>query len=299
MRKSAAWPPFGAKMRLSAAADARPSMMENADALARNALREIVMSLDPFLRNDAYIIAVSPRACNPGFSPFAPPAPLSPEGRARAPCLRSKGALALATRPRSAAMLDLRLTTSDLRGRHHDLRLAPVACRHVACRSRMSYVARRTSKATTRPPPALFVRIPHRTHRLTEVAAVVALAEGARIEVEAPRIVREVRIRRRGPGVAVRAGIVEARAATVAGSRKEDAPICISARARNEPPVDAVGCDPRGGAIALNFYLSDWGDNVVRAPLTNPSEVTVVPDKAHYRVGETPRLTVKDRKSVV
>ena len=45
--------------------------MENADALARNALREIVMSLDPFLRIDAYIIAVSPPARNPGFSPFA------------------------------------------------------------------------------------------------------------------------------------------------------------------------------------------------------------------------------------
>ena len=102
----------------------------------------------------------------------------------------------------------------------------------------------------SRPPRALFVRVPHRTHRLTEVAAVVALAEVARIEVEAPRVVREVRNRRRGPGVALRAGIVEARAATVAGSRKEDAPICISALARNEPPVDAVGCDPRGGAIA-------------------------------------------------
>ena len=46
-------------------------------------------------------------------------------------------------------------------------------------------------------------------------------------------------------------------------------------------------------SFALNFYLCDWGDNVVRAPLTNPSEVTVVPDKAHYRVGESPRLTVK------
>ena len=65
MRKSAAWPPFGAKMRLSAAADAKPSMMEKADAPARNALREIVMSLDPFLRNDAYIIAVSPPARKP------------------------------------------------------------------------------------------------------------------------------------------------------------------------------------------------------------------------------------------
>ena len=67
-----------------------------------------------------------------------------------------------------------------------------------------------------------------------------------------------------------------------------------------EMPLDKSGDyvltikDPDSSAsFALNFYLSDWGDNVVRAPLTNPSEVTVVPDKAHYRVGESPRLTVK------
>ena len=41
------------------------------------------------------------------------------------------------------------------------------------------------------------------------------------------------------------------------------------------------------------FYLSDWGDDVVRAPLSNPTEVTVQPDKKFYRVGETPRLMVK------
>ena len=52
--------------------------------------------------------------------------------------------------------------------------------------------------------------------------------------------------------------------------------------------------DPDSDAsFGMNFYLSAWGDNVVRAPLSNPTEVTVVPDKAHYRAGETPSLTVK------
>ena len=46
-------------------------------------------------------------------------------------------------------------------------------------------------------------------------------------------------------------------------------------------------------SFGMSFYLSDWGDNVVRAPLSNPTEVTVVPDKAHYRAGEAPSLTVK------
>ncbi|MBR0505380.1 MAG: LysM peptidoglycan-binding domain-containing protein, partial [Kiritimatiellae bacterium] len=46
-------------------------------------------------------------------------------------------------------------------------------------------------------------------------------------------------------------------------------------------------------SFGLNFYLSDCNDNVVRAPLSNPTEVTLVPDKRHYRAGETPRLTVK------
>ena len=41
------------------------------------------------------------------------------------------------------------------------------------------------------------------------------------------------------------------------------------------------------------FYLSDWGDNVVRAPLSNPTDVTIQLDKKFYRVGETPRLIVK------
>ena len=41
------------------------------------------------------------------------------------------------------------------------------------------------------------------------------------------------------------------------------------------------------------FYLSDWGDDVVRAPLSNPTDVTIQPDKKFYRVGETPRLIVK------
>ena len=46
-------------------------------------------------------------------------------------------------------------------------------------------------------------------------------------------------------------------------------------------------------SFGLNFYLSDWGDNVVRAPLSNPTEVTLAADKARYRAGEAPHLTVK------
>ena len=41
------------------------------------------------------------------------------------------------------------------------------------------------------------------------------------------------------------------------------------------------------------FYLSDWGDDTVRAPLADPTAVTLTPDKAFYRVGETPRMTVR------
>lgn len=48
-----------------------------------------------------------------------------------------------------------------------------------------------------------------------------------------------------------------------------------------------------GVSYARAFYLSDWGDEAVRAPLSNPTEVTLRADKAAYRVGETPRLIVK------
>ena len=59
----------------------------------------------------------------------------------------------------------------------------------------------------------------HRTDRLPVVAVVVVPVEVARIEVEVPRVVRIVRIRRRGPVVAVRAGVVEVRVVAVAGGR--------------------------------------------------------------------------------
>ncbi len=65
-------------------------------------------------------------------------------------------------------------------------------------------------------------------------------------------------------------------------------------------PIDGCGdyaitvCD-----TALNvsygrvFYLSDCGDEEVRAPLSNPTEVAIASDKPFYRVGEKPRLVVK------
>ena len=55
-------------------------------------------------------------------------------------------------------------------------------------------------------------------------------------------------MRRRGPVVALRGGVVEVRGVAVAGGRKEDAPVRVSPRARHQSPLNAVG-DPRGGAI--------------------------------------------------
>ena len=48
-----------------------------------------------------------------------------------------------------------------------------------------------------------------------------------------------------------------------------------------------------GVSFGRTFYLCSWGDEAVRAPLSNPTEVTIRPDKAFYRPGETPRLVVK------
>lgn len=44
---------------------------------------------------------------------------------------------------------------------------------------------------------------------------------------------------------------------------------------------------------ARTFYVSSYDDTQVRAPLAKPSAVTLTPDKASYRVGETPQLVVK------
>ena len=51
--------------------------------------------------------------------------------------------------------------------------------------------------------------------------------------------------------------------------------------------------EARGVSFARSFYLSQWGDDTVRAPLGNPTAVSIRPDKTFYRVGETPRLLVK------
>ncbi len=48
-----------------------------------------------------------------------------------------------------------------------------------------------------------------------------------------------------------------------------------------------------GVSFAKTFYLSDWGDSAVRAPLSDPTAVTPTTDKQFYRVGETPRLMVR------
>ena len=48
-----------------------------------------------------------------------------------------------------------------------------------------------------------------------------------------------------------------------------------------------------GVSFGKTFYLSDWGDSTVRAPLSDPTAVAITADKPFYRVGETPRLRVR------
>lgn len=52
--------------------------------------------------------------------------------------------------------------------------------------------------------------------------------------------------------------------------------------------------DPATGvSFGRTFYLSDWGDDTVRAPLSNPTTVAISTDKRFYCVGDAPRLVVK------
>lgn len=46
-------------------------------------------------------------------------------------------------------------------------------------------------------------------------------------------------------------------------------------------------------SFGTTFYVGSDDDEAVRAPLSNPTEVTLAPDKPFYRVGETPRLRVR------
>jgi len=57
---------------------------------------------------------------------------------------------------------------------------------------------------------------------LPVVAVVVVPIHVARIEVEVVRVVRVARVERRGPVVAVRAGIVEVAIVAIASGREED-----------------------------------------------------------------------------
>ncbi|MGN0854598.1 MAG: alpha-2-macroglobulin family protein [Kiritimatiellia bacterium] len=75
---------------------------------------------------------------------------------------------------------------------------------------------------------------------------------------------------------------------------------CAEGDAMLELPVDAAGdyvltiTDPETDvSFAQKFYLSDWGDDEVRAPLANPAAVTLSADKPFYRPGDVPRLVVK------
>ena len=82
----------------------------------------------------------------------------------------------------------------------------------------------------------------------------------------------------------------------------EGLPLTTSADADTalELPIDAAGdyvlilVDPETDAsYAHTFYLSDWGDEEVRAPLANPTAVSIAADKPFYRPGDVPRLVVK------
>ena len=46
-------------------------------------------------------------------------------------------------------------------------------------------------------------------------------------------------------------------------------------------------------SFSRSFYLSDWGDDTMRAELSNPSKVTITADKPFYRPGDRPKLCVR------
>ena len=46
-------------------------------------------------------------------------------------------------------------------------------------------------------------------------------------------------------------------------------------------------------SFGMEFYLSSWGDDSIRAPLSNPTAVALTPDKPFYRPGEIPRIRVR------
>ncbi len=48
-----------------------------------------------------------------------------------------------------------------------------------------------------------------------------------------------------------------------------------------------------GASFGAAFWLGSRGDDEVRSPLANPSEITITPDRKLYRPGDVPRLLVK------
>ena len=72
----------------------------------------------------------------------------------------------------------------------------------------------------------------------------------------------------------------------------EDAVFDIPASACGDYALTVTDSET-GVSFAKTFYLSDWGDSAVRAPLSDPTAVTLTTDKQFYRVGETPRLMVR------
>ncbi len=67
-----------------------------------------------------------------------------------------------------------------------------------------------------------------------------------------------------------------------------------------EIPADACGdyaltiSDAASDAsFGMEFYLSDWGDEAVRAPLSNPSRIALTAEKPFYCPGEAPKIRVR------
>ena len=85
---------------------------------------------------------------------------------------------------------------------------------------------------------------------------------------------------------------VVAPAAKIVVPAGEDATFEIPAGTCGDYALTVTDSDT-GVSFAKTFYLSDWGDSAVRAPLSDPTAVTLTTDKPFYRVGETPRLMVR------
>ena len=122
------------------------------------------------------------------------------------------------------------------------------------------------------------------------------LGEAKRLEVKIDRIDSVYSYKRNGSGWAtwtcdrVRKAVVEEM--TVVTKVGEDTEVALPLETCGDYAI-AIRDPETDVSFGREFYLSDWGDETVRAPLGNPTKVALTADKSSYRVGETPRLVVK------